>query len=55
VDIIDICIMCHFDRSLIFVGTGDSYPWYGYRVNPYLPVYMGDPMELFSCREYEYG
>jgi hypothetical protein len=24
------------------------------RVNPYSPVYMGDPMELFLCRGYEY-
>jgi hypothetical protein len=25
------------------------------RVNPYPPVYMGDLMGLFLCREYEYG
>jgi hypothetical protein len=42
------------------VGTGDpmgdSYPHgYGMGVNPYSPVYMGDPMGLFLCREYEYG
>jgi hypothetical protein len=43
-DIIDICIMCHFDRSLIFVGTGDSYPWYGYEDKS---IYTGDPTELF--------
>jgi hypothetical protein len=24
-------------------------------VNPYPPVYMGDLMELFLCRRYEYG
>jgi hypothetical protein len=24
-------------------------------VNPYPPVYMGDPVELFLCRGYGYG
>jgi hypothetical protein len=24
-------------------------------VNPYPPVYMDDPIELFLCRGYEYG
>jgi hypothetical protein len=24
-------------------------------VNPYPPVYMGDPVGLFLCRGYEYG
>jgi hypothetical protein len=42
------------------VGTGDPmgdpYPLgYGYGVNPYPPVYMGDSMGLFFCRGYEYG
>jgi hypothetical protein len=27
----------------------------GMRVNPYLPVYMGDPIRLFFCRGYVYG
>jgi hypothetical protein len=27
----------------------------GMGVNPYPPVYMGDPMGLFLCRGYEYG
>jgi hypothetical protein len=27
----------------------------GMGVNPYPPVYMGDSMGLFFCREYEYG
>jgi hypothetical protein len=26
----------------------------GMRVNPYSPVYMGDPIKLFLCRRYEY-
>jgi hypothetical protein len=34
---------------------GDPYPHgYGYGVNPYSPVYMGDLMGLFLCRGYEY-
>jgi hypothetical protein len=42
------------------VGTGDPmgdpYPHgYGYGINPYPPVYMGDPAELFLCRGYGYG
>jgi hypothetical protein len=42
------------------VGTGDpmsdSYPHgYEYGGNPYPPVYMVDPLELFLCRGYEYG
>jgi hypothetical protein len=43
------------------VGTGDPmgdpYPHgygYGYEVNPYPPVYMGDPARLFLCRGYGY-
>jgi hypothetical protein len=27
----------------------------GMGVNPYPPVYMGDPVELFLCRGYGYG
>jgi hypothetical protein len=27
----------------------------GMGVNPYPPVYMGDPMGLFLCRGYGYG
>jgi hypothetical protein len=27
----------------------------GMGVNPYPPVYMGDPVGLFLCRGYEYG
>jgi hypothetical protein len=27
----------------------------GMGVNPYPPVYMGDPVGLFFCRGYEYG
>jgi hypothetical protein len=27
----------------------------GMGVNPYPPVYMGDPMGLFFCRRYGYG
>jgi hypothetical protein len=27
----------------------------GMGVNPYPPVYMGDPVGLFFCREYGYG
>ena len=27
----------------------------GMGVNPYPPVYMGDPMRLFLCRGYGYG
>jgi hypothetical protein len=27
----------------------------GMGVNPYPPVYMGDPMGLFFCRGYGYG
>jgi hypothetical protein len=27
----------------------------GMGVNPYPQVYMGDPVELFLCREYGYG
>jgi hypothetical protein len=27
----------------------------GMGVNPYPPVYMGDPMGLFLCRRYGYG
>jgi hypothetical protein len=26
----------------------------GMGVNPYPPMYMGDPVELFLCRGYEY-
>jgi hypothetical protein len=43
------------------VGTGDPmgnpYPHgvYGYGVNPYPLVYMGDPVGLFLCRGYGYG
>jgi hypothetical protein len=34
---------------------GDPYPHgYGYGVNPYPPVYMGDPIWLFLCRGYMY-
>jgi hypothetical protein len=47
---------------MFFVGTGDPmgdpYPHvygYGYGVNPYPPVYMGDPIGLFFCRGYVYG
>ena len=35
---------------------GDLFPHgYGYGVNPYTPVYMSDPIELFLCRGYGYG
>jgi hypothetical protein len=27
----------------------------GMEVNPYPPVYMGDPIELFLCHGYGYG
>jgi hypothetical protein len=27
----------------------------GMGVNPYPPVYIGDPVGLFLCRRYEYG
>jgi hypothetical protein len=27
----------------------------GMGVNPYPPVYKGDPIELFFCRRYGYG
>jgi hypothetical protein len=27
----------------------------GMGVNPYPPVYMGDPIELFLCHGYGYG
>jgi hypothetical protein len=58
--ILDICIISYFDRSLIFVGTGDTmgdlYPrGYGYGVNSYPSVYMGDLMGLFFCHGYGYG
>jgi hypothetical protein len=34
---------------------GNPYPHgYGYGVNPYPPVYMGDPVGLFLCCGYEY-
>jgi hypothetical protein len=47
-DILDICIMYSFDICLIFVGKGDPYPHeYVYGVNPYPPMYIGDPMKLF--------
>jgi hypothetical protein len=39
------------------VGTGDPmgdpYP-HGYGVNPYPPVYMGNPVKLFLCCGYGY-
>jgi hypothetical protein len=54
-DILDICIMYSFNICLIFVGKGDPYPHeYVYWVNPYPPMYIGDPMRLFFCRGYGY-
>jgi hypothetical protein len=49
-DIVDACIMYYFDRCLISMGKGILrmiHTHMGMRVNPYPPVYMGDPMGLF--------
>jgi hypothetical protein len=49
-DIIDIYIIYHFNRCLMFVDTGDSTgdPYsYGIEINTYPPVYMDDPTYFF--------
>jgi hypothetical protein len=51
-DILDICIMYHFDRCLIFVGTSNRMVTHIHMgmcmgVNPYPSVHMCDLMGLF--------